>query len=171
MAKFDELQEKVDKLNKTTSNDSKFKSVFEDIQDAVNSADDDDIDPLVDIVGDFRDKLPGRLTLNRVRADAKDLDEALTLGSIDATINQISLRNDAIANLISALDEESEKAVDDASLLDEIKEGIEKATKTIAAIKSLVNKLEESDDDAIENIESLIDTVDDISSIFDADDN
>lgn len=167
---FDELKERVDGLNRTTSGDARFKSVFVDIQSEVENAADDDLGELKDIVGDFRSKLPGRLTLNRLRSDAKDLHENIVIGNIGLTLDGILRRNEAINDLIAALDEESEQAVDDASLLDEIKEGIEKATKTVDAIKDMVNQLTESGESAIDNIMDLIDGVDEISSIFNADD-
>ena len=165
---FEVLRAAVNGLS-PANGDTKFKLVFADILSEVEGANDEDAPELADILDNFRNKLPARFGLNRVRADAKDLHEDLVLGSIDNTLRSIERRNDAINNLIAALDEESEQAVDDASLLDEIKEGIEKATETVTAIKNMVEQLTESDADAIDNIGTLIDTVDEITSIFDPD--
>lgn len=167
MAKFDDLNEKIDKLDKKFSNDTEFESVFSDIQDAVADADDNDLGDLADIVAAFRNKLPGRLTINRLRADAKDLDEDLTLDSIDAVLGQIGLRNKALSDLDSALDKESKKAVTDANLLKTIKESIDKVTKTATEIRTLVEKLTESNATAKSHLIALINALDNISSILD----
>lgn len=168
MAKFDSLREKIDALDKFSSDD-RYTEAFADIQDAVQGSDNDDLEDLIEIVAEFRDKLPPDLSLNRVRADARDLDEDLSQNSIDVVIQGIGRRNDTLSRLVDALNKESEKAEQDADLLNKIREGVEKATKTIEEINDFVDQLSESDANAIDNIRALIDTLGNISSIFEPD--
>ena len=165
MAKFDDLRETIDALDKFSSDD-KYKEAFNDILDAIKHADDEDVSDLADIVAEFHDKLPGDLTLNRIRAEVKELDEDLTLDSIDEILNGISNRNKAIKNLTDALDKESKKAVKDANLLSQIKDAVDKATKTVTEVRTLVDKLTESDANAKSDLIAFINALDNISSIF-----
>ena len=167
MADLSQLKQSVDSLNKVTSNDEKVREVYGQIEKAcINPANTNSVE-LSEILTNFRDnKLNARETLNRVRADVKDLDENLKLSIIGDRIKAINNRNLAINNLNTKLNEVAKKAKKDAELLKTIQTIVDKTTATIDVVKSFVDALQESDISTKDILNALIDAVNKFSSIF-----
>lgn len=167
MADFDDLKNEVDALDPLLSNEAEIRLAYQHIEDAFKVATNGNLNELSEILTTFRDdKLPPDLEFNKIRASAKDLDEAIKLGNIAAAIARVKSRNTAISNLASALDVESKKAKKDASLLARITAAVDKADKTVVAVKALVDQLQESDKSTKDKLKALIDAVNTVSSIF-----
>jgi methyl-accepting chemotaxis protein len=167
MSDLNALKTKIEGLSKTLSSDTTFRNTYQLIEEACLEPENTNSSTLSNILSIFRDeKLNGRDTLNRIRADVKDLDEKIKLGNVAARISSIEKRNIAIKNLSSKLDEQSKKAVKDANLLKTIKDIIDKTTATVEVINNLIKDLEESDDDAKKILKAFVKALDEGSSIF-----
>lgn len=167
MPDLNELKTKVEGLSKTMSSDQTFRETYQLIEAASKIPENTHSNELSDIVTIFRDdKLPGRPTLNRTRADAKDLDENLKLDSVAKSISAIDARNAAIRSLDEKLAEQAKKAKKDASLLKTIKDILDKTTATVDVIKNFINDLEESDKPAKDGLKASVDALAKISTIF-----
>lgn len=167
MSDLSGLRTKVEGLSKSLSSDTTFRTTYQLIEEAAKKPENTHSEELSDILSIFRDdKLHGRPTLNRTRADAKDLDENLKLGNVAQSIGAINNRNIAIKNLSDKLDEQSKKAVKDANLLNTIKNIIDKTTATVEVIHNFIDDLEESNNEAKKILKAFVTALDGFSSIF-----
>lgn len=166
MANLDVLEQKVAGLISDESNDFEFRDVFLDVEAAVESTLNGDRDRLQDILSSFRGKLPNRINLKPIRARAKDLADTLTINDLQERIASIQSRNDLLGRLTSELKTQIDKANNDATLLQRIKDGVDKATKTVTEIKSLINQLTATDASTKDKLNALVTELDNISSIF-----
>jgi hypothetical protein len=164
MPSLDEIEAEVDGLNGQTGTVFKFRDAFSHIEQASKS--DADAARLRTIMSVFRARIPNLVGFNRIRADARDLDEALMLEDLEARIARIRDRNDLLSELTANLQTEVKKANKDAILLKRIKEGAEKANKTVNEIKGLIDDLEVTDASTKEQLLALIERLGNISSIF-----
>ena len=166
MPDLDALEQEVNNLDEDNSPLSKFKDAMQHIEVASRTTPNANLQRIRDILSTFRSKVPDMLLLKRVKADAKDLDETLTLDSLEERIAAINARNFALTNLTKALNDQSANAVHDAELLKLITGAVDKATETVTAIKTLVDQLQEADGNARATIKAFIDALDKVSSIF-----
>lgn len=159
------LAQEVAALKKQESNDFDFMDALDHIE-AAGKEVDSNIDRLRQILDSFRLKLPNRETLNADRRKAKDLADALMLVTLKGRIDRINARNEALGELTGGLQTQIDKANSDANLLKRIKDGVDKANKTISEVKSLVDALTATDASTKAKLKALIDTLNNISSIF-----
>lgn len=167
MPSLDELEQTVDELDENTSPVGDFRNAYRQIEEvARNATTMAEISRIQNILNTFRGKLPDLIQVKRIRADARDLHTNLALNSVQQTINSIARRNQAISALKAKLAEQSQGAVNDANLLNQIKDALDKANKTIQTVKGLVDQLTEADGNAKATLKALIDAVGNVSTIF-----
>jgi len=170
MPNLDQIEAKVNALDKDESTPFEFRDVYKDIEDAGKTTKNTEIDRLRDILSDFRGKLPNKVILKPIRVKARDLANELMLSTLAERVDRINTRNETLNNLNAKLDVQIAKGNADAAFLTQIKEAINKATATVNEIKNLIDKLTATDATAISNIDSLINALANISSIFEPDD-
>lgn len=164
MPTLKEIEAEVDELTALTGNIFTFGEVFTHIEEA--SQTDVDRQRLADILSRFRRKIPDLIAFNRLRADARDLDEMLMVEDVAARIQRIRDRNDLLRELTGLLDNQVEKANNDANLLKQIKSGIERATATVKEIRSLINQLNATDVSTRNQLLALVQSLGNISSLL-----
>jgi len=167
MPTLDEIEAEVDELNGQTGTPLKFRKALNKLEEASKS--NVDTARMRTIMSSFRPRIPNLVAFNRLRADARDLDEILMVADVDARIARIRDRNDLLAELTGNLQTEVNKANQDANLLKRIKEGVDKATKTATELRALVEDLEATDASAKERMLALIERIGNISTIFEPD--
>lgn len=167
MPNLDELKGEVAGLNSRTSLKSDFDEAFSHIQEASRDMTTAQRAQLRDILSAFRGKLPDLITYKKLRADAKALADRITLDGVGDHTGRIRTRNEALASLTSALNDQSKKAQRDANLLKQIKEAAEKGTKTVEEIKELIDQLDDADADTKTRLKALAESLGEIKDIFD----
>ncbi len=172
MIDFDDLRTRVDKLSQGGSSSLDFRAVFGKISRASqeiklqSGTADNDKEQLEIILNDFIGKLPSLPALKRMIADANDLAFALGMETVGKCIERIKARNKALSDLTEKLDEQNELAEKDANLLTQIKNALDKATKTVTEVKALVAKISDSEVDLKTKLLAFIDSLNNISTIF-----
>jgi hypothetical protein len=164
MPTLKEIEAEVDELKDVTANIFTFRKLFTRIEEA--SQTDVDTASLADILEGFRQKIPDLIAFNRIRADARDLDENLMIDDVAARIQRIQDRNELLKELSGQLDAQIEKANNDANLLRQIKSRIDKATATLNEIRSLINQLSATDASTRDQLLTLVQSLGNISSIL-----
>lgn len=164
MPSLQEIDAEVDNLNSLSGNIFRFRDALRHMEEASQTQ--VDTAELRGILSRFRAKIPNLVGFKRIRADAKDLAEALMLADLEDRIARIRVRNDLLTELTNLLQVQVDKANSDATLLKRIKEGVEKATKTVTELRALVDELSATDTTARERIMALIQRLENVSSIF-----
>lgn len=164
MVTIQEAKIAVDNIDTDISPDRVFINAFAIVLEASRNSNENA--ELQDIVGDFLRKLPNRVTLNKLRNTADQLETDVMITVAATRTAAINARNLELTQLAKALGIQIEAANTDAEKLTKITGEINKASQSVNTIKTLVSQLNNSDANATARIQAVVTALEKLDEIF-----